>query len=71
MRSQVPPAKLQGLGILGKGRLKLTAIAWPSLSPGRMNGISEMLEALPHGEFKEQKVSRFSEDSKQILQKCN
>lgn len=34
-----------------------------------MNGIFEMLEALLHGKFKE--VSRFSEDSKQTLQKCN
>lgn len=31
MRNQVPLAKLQGLGILGKGRLKLTAIERPSL----------------------------------------
>lgn len=36
-----------------------------------MNGIFEMLEALLHGKFKEQKVSHFSEDSKQTLQKCN
>lgn len=36
-----------------------------------MDGIFERPEALLHGKFKEQKVSRFSEDSKQTLQKCN
>lgn len=33
MRTRVPLAKLQGLGILGKERLKPTAVGCPSLGP--------------------------------------